>query len=320
MDQSIMDEARKAVVILQESMTEEGDAEGVAKYTFYDREEAREKLLVKGEGVVGAVRYFAGSLSAYRFVCGVLRKAISLGLELYTHTPVTSLTKSGDGWLIHTDKGVIKAKRVVLATNGYTAAIWPPFQGSIVPLRGQITAQRPGLSLPQTGLPTTYSFIYPIGAGSGYEYMISRPAASKFEFPGDVIIGGGLTKNSFLGVNEYGTVDDASMNSEISEYLTGVTEKYFGESWGEDHEEGRVRKEWTGIMGYTGDGMPFVGEVPGQEGLWVAAAFQGHGMVFCWGCAEGLVDMMQGKEDLGFFPEQFRVTGERMKMSFDGRH
>ena len=57
-----------------------------------------------------------------------------------------------------------------------------------------------------------------------------------------------------------------------------LSEKYFGkENWGEDDAEGRVRSEWTGIMGTSADGLPYVGKVPGMEGCWVSASFDGHG-------------------------------------------
>ena len=35
--------------------------------------------------------------------------------------------------------------------------------------------------------------------------------------------------------------------------------------------------EWTGIMGYTFDSQPIVGEDPDREGLWICAGFNGHG-------------------------------------------
>ena len=173
--------------------------------------------------------------------------------------------------------------------------------------------------MPKGGLSTTYSFIY----SNGYEYMIPRPPGSKFA--GDIVIGGGLVKAKDEGLEEFGTTDDSTVNKEISEYLTGTTPRYFGKNWGDDDKEGRVRKEWTGIMGYSGDGFPFVGQVPSSEGenegLWVAASFQGHGMVLCWMCASALVAMIEGKEEKiqEWFPDVFRVTEERLKVGFKGR-
>jgi glycine/D-amino acid oxidase-like deaminating enzyme len=169
------------------------------------------------------------------------------------------VNRETDGtWKVETPRGAIKAKKVVLATNGYTGFLCEKFRKIIVPLRGQITAHRPGGNMPAGGLPTTYSFIYK----NGYEYMIPRPQGSKFA--GDIIMGGGLVKAKDEGIGEFGTMDDTTINKEISAYLTATTPRYFGENWGEDDKEGRIRKEWTGIMGYSSDGFPFIGEVPGE--------------------------------------------------------
>lgn len=327
-DEAQWDNAVKAVAMMREAMPE--DIDGAARYEVWSAAEAKSMFFVEddfgsGDGdeerygeVKGAVSYEAGSLSAYKFVIGVLKLCLNMGLELYTHTSVLKVSRGGDGiWDVETNKGVMRAKRVVVATNGYTAFLCPLFQGSIVPLRGQITAHRPGSNMPAAGLPTTYSFIY----ANGYEYMIPRPLGSKFE--GDIVIGGGLVKAKDEGLEEFGTTDDSVMNEEISKYLTETTPRYFGRNWGQDHEEGRIRREWTGIMGYSGDGFPFVGEVPGEgnEGLYVAASFQGHGMVLCWMCARALVAMMLGKEEgsKGWFPDVFRVTKERLGVKFRGR-
>ncbi|KAH6678705.1 FAD dependent oxidoreductase [Halenospora varia] len=331
-DQAQWDECISAVQLIRESFTEPGDGEGVARYNLWTAEEAREKFLVKGTGtegesVKGAVSYAAGSLSAYKFTIGVLQLCLGRGLELYTNTPVLSCSKGGEEWKIETRRGTIKAKRVVLATNGYSAFLVPELQGTVVPLRGQITAHRAGSGLPKSGLETTYSFIYK----DGYEYMIPRPSSSLF--PGDIVIGGGLVKAPKQGASEFGTCDDSTINGEISSYLHDTTATYFGSSWSEDHPEGRIRKEWTGIMGYSSDGFPLIGEFDKvkNRNLWLSVSFQGHGMVLCWICARALVGMMESQEKsqgndalkgvdgLEWFPEAFGFSKERLKAPFMGR-
>lgn len=283
---------------------------GVARYQLWSAEEAREKFLVDGEGVKGAVSYEAGTISGYKFVNGVLAMCVVRGLQLYTHTPVTAL----ENGVVRTAKGDVRAKRIVVATNGYTAHLLPQFQGLIVPVRGQVTAQRPGSRMPENGLENTYSFVDDVG----YEYMIPRPLSAPF--PGDIVIGGGLYRAENNGEEEVGNTDDATVNGEISAYLGNCTKRYFGDHWGEDDGEGRLRREWTGIMGFSGDEVPFVGEVPGMEGVWVAAGFQGHGMVLCWESARALVGMMEGrgKEVEEWFPGCFGVTEERLRLLRDG--
>ncbi|KAJ4393056.1 hypothetical protein N0V93_002263 [Gnomoniopsis smithogilvyi] len=328
--------AHEAVAAMREAL---GADDPASVYTFHDAAAVRELFHVAGEDPkpLGGVSYAAGSISAYKLGVGVLRCAVQRGLNLQTKTPVTELVQSaGEEWKVCTPRGTILAKKVVLATNGYTAHLWKPFQGAVVPLRGQVTAHRPGAKMPADGLPGTYSFIY----DTGYEYMIPRPKHTMGSHPslidprfaederaGDIIIGGGLGRAPQKGLLEYGTTDDTTINADISRYLFGTTAQYFGEKWGSDHPDGRIRREWTGIMGYSPDGFPFVGEVPGQKGLWASCCFQGHGMVFCWMCAKGLVQMMRAQNagadsssDLDeWFPEVFKITEKRMEKRFQGR-
>lgn len=86
------------------------------------------------------------------------------------------------------------------------------------------------------------------------------------------MVGGGR----IYGTNEeQPQLDDTTIHPRISKYLTQACSQYFGkENWGEN---GRTVKEWTGIMGYTQDRQPVVGEAPGQKGLWICAGFNGHG-------------------------------------------
>lgn len=251
----------------------DGEDRGADYYKIHTAEEAEEKFFCPD--ALGAFEYGAGSISGYKFVIGVLKLALQKGLNLHTNTAVTDIiaSDSGNSWSVVTPRGSVTARNVILATNGYTANILAQFQGVIVPLRGQISAQRPGRSLPNQGsLATTYSFIYDVG----YEYMIPRPAGTKFA--GDIVIGGGWAKAlPDNGVNEFGTTDDSVTDPLVSKYLTDCTADFFGSNWGEDNPAGRVRKEWTGIMGTSADGLPYVGEVPGTKGLWVSASFDGHG-------------------------------------------
>lgn len=311
-DQEQWQKCLASIAAMQSAMPE--DLDGAARYQFWSADETKEKFHMRGEACIGAVSYEAGSLSAYRLVIGILKLCLGMGMELYTNTPARKIEQMEGHWRVQTNRGCIKARKLILATNAYTGFLYPKFQKVIVPLRGQVTAHRPGRNMPREGLQTTYSFVY----AGGFDYMIPRPKGTRFE--GDIVIGGGLTKGTNNGVDEFGTTDDSGMSIEISKYLTEATSRFFGSAWGEDDKEGRVRKEWTGIMGYSNDGFPFVGEVLGEKDLWIAASFQGHGMVMCFLCAKALVLMMSGEEESlnTWFPDSFRVSEERMAKKFTG--
>lgn len=315
-DKDQSEQAKASVAHMQRVMERD---EPAAKYDFWTERETEEKFLTPG--ALGSVSYPAGSISAYKFVIGVLKLALEKGLNLQTNTAVTSISRNDEQatWTVETLRGHIFTPQVVLATNGYTARVWPRSQGVIVPLRGHVTAQRPGTAMPQSGLRTSYSFIYE----NGYEYMIPRPPGSRFA--GDLVIGGGLVKARDEGLLEFGTTDDSSMNTETLDYLRETCVDYFRSNWGGDSIEGRIRKAWSGIMGFSADGYPLVGPIPGEPGLHISASFQGHGMVLCFLCAQAVTQMMVGdgreRKDLNrWFPNAYRVTEQRLSHTFQGLH
>ena len=307
-------QGERAIARMREVMGAEDPA---ARYDMFSAEEAREKFLTPE--ALGAFRYEAGSVSAYRFTVGVLKACLAKGMNLQTNTPALAISPASDAadgtprWVVDTPKGKVETGNVVVATNGYTAHLLPEMQGFIVPLRGQITAQRPALGLPQRGLDTTYSFIYE----NGYEYMITRPASTPDA--GMIIIGGGLGTLPEEGVAEFGNTDDGNLNADLSAYLTGCTQRYYGKNWGRDNEQGRVAKEWSGIMGTSADGLPYVGGVEGKQGVWICASFNGHGMVLCLKCGEALVDDMTSGKTKAWFPSALKMEGKRLERQFKGR-
>jgi glycine/D-amino acid oxidase-like deaminating enzyme len=337
-DREVFEAGSRAIRVLRADVRDEEKEEGgMAWYEIYeDVETVREKFGVAGENanlavgqeeeeVVGAFEYMAGRIHAYRFTTGILSACTSRGLQIRTNSPVSSITPSNPHtntpFQVHTHHSTYSTRNVILATNGYTPFLAPKFQTAIIPMRGQITVQKPGsaTTLPSP-LPSTFSFIYK----SGYEYMIPRPLVDGSQH---VVIGGGLGRLPDAGASEFGTVDDGSLNASISTYLHGSLAGYFGKvNWGESSAadaKGRVVQEWSGIMGATADGRPFVGELlgdgeqvgddaQGEGGMWVSAGFNGHGMVLCLKSAEALVEMMgkRGRgEGLEWFPRSF-LPGE----------
>ncbi|KAJ4368414.1 hypothetical protein N0V83_006771 [Neocucurbitaria cava] len=340
-DQATFALGKSAIQALRADASEEEKDEGkMACYQVYEKEEDIEQNfsvasnninpeVKEKEDLAGVFRYSAGRIHAYRFATGVLKECVKNGLQLCTNTPVhdirastRSIDNTGPMWDVFTQYTTLsQLVTLCLHPMGIPPYLLKDLQGAIVPLRGQITAQRPGKATNfTTPLPTTYSFIY----RNGYEYMIPRPLSDGVQH---IIIGGGLGRLPQAGASEYGTVDDSTLNRQVSAYLRESLMGYFdNENWGEKDEEeasGRVVQEWSGIMGATADGRPFVGAVPDKKGLWISAGFNGHGMVLCLKSAEALVKMIERDSILGkpdWFPESFLITEERLKeCKFRGR-
>jgi glycine/D-amino acid oxidase-like deaminating enzyme len=86
----------------------------------------------------------AGSIHPLKYCHGLAQAALAQGAALHSHTPVTRLERQGQRWLLHTAQGAhISASQVIIATNGYTDALWPRLQQSVIAANSFIVATQP---------------------------------------------------------------------------------------------------------------------------------------------------------------------------------
>lgn len=242
---------------------------------------------------VGAiVQTHAAKLSPYKLVSWLLESLIKQSkLNLQTDTPVLRLSpfKSSPGqWNVHTTRGIIKTSHVLFSTNAYTSRLLPQFRELVVPVRGQMSALTPTEALLKKPLTHTYSFM---GMESQNviqdDYLIQRPVSSDTGDGGQLMFGGGrsMARNQGMHVDNDDSIDEPVakyLRSKLETFLNIEFDKSFVSSFGsalgqQERNELVAEKEWTGVMGYSRDGFPWVGAVPDMTGLWVSAGFTGHG-------------------------------------------
>lgn len=271
---------------------------------------------------VGAfVQKHAASLWPYKLVCWMLEKLLeeNENFNLQTNTPVTHLQKVDDGsWIVHTPRGMIATKRVLLTTNGYLSYLLPSFSELIVPVRGEMSALIPPASMKpgSENPPLTHSYGF-VGNKEQKkhqdDYLIQRPYTSD-NAGGELMFGGGRSYAAHAGV---GVSDDSSIDLPAAEYLrTEITSILDIQS---REKELKASHEWSGVMGYSRDERPWVGELTeelglgGGKGLYISAGFTGHGMPNTCLAGKAAVDMMLGKaeEDVDL-PRAYRISKERV--------
>ena len=84
-----------------------------------------------------------GRVNPLALARGMARAAVEAGAVVYKGTPATALSQAGERWRVTTPRGGVVAKRVVLATNAYTDALWPKLAQTIVPVRSYQMATQP---------------------------------------------------------------------------------------------------------------------------------------------------------------------------------
>ena len=86
----------------------------------------------------------AGSVQPLSYARGLARAAKAAGVAIRGATRAVALERRSEGWRVRCASGVvIDAKQVLLATNGYTDALWPGLAESVIAANSFIVATRP---------------------------------------------------------------------------------------------------------------------------------------------------------------------------------
>ncbi|CAF3382508.1 unnamed protein product [Rotaria sp. Silwood2] len=263
--------------------------------------------MTRVKNVVYGITFTGASIHPYKLIHHLLNKSIEQGMNLQTNTPVLTAIRLPSGqWSIVTPRGTIYASKVIFAMNAYTAGVLPLFNNKIVPIRGTICRILPSVKFQQSPLKMTYSIRL---KENQFDYMIPRQTGDR-----SIILGGAKPAHISEMKIWYNNWDDSI------EYNNGESKKYFEEympkhfdAWGTD--DGGCQQFWTGIIGYSSDLLPFVGQLPDQPNGYVIAGFHGLGMPRILLCARALADIVLERttniEEL--LPEPYVVTKSRLE-------
>lgn len=266
---------------------------------MYQGEKAKE---VTGfEGAEAAYEWEAAFLHPVKLAQWVIGAAAERGVRLWTHCPVTSISQGEHGtWVLQTPRGSIESQRVVHCTNAHAGVLLPQLSvREVIPMRCQVHALVPSraysgnrrirasLAL-RTSLRNFYAVIQTAGDGT----IIFTVARS-------------------MGV----TFDDTGYDDNVAKEAEAKFNTFFPSSVKSKRLLGEgLDHAWTGLLAFTPDKVPYVGEIPELPGQYICAGFNGHGMSNIFAVVPGMVKLVQGggwaETNL---PECFRYSAERLK-------
>ncbi len=188
------------------------------------------------------------------------------GATLVEHNEIWEIVPRKSGVLVRGSRADVEARGALLALNAYAPLLCPALEELVRPVRGQVLVTAP---LAERVLD---------GAGYanwGYEYFRQLD-------DGRFLLGGGRRR---FRRQEVGWEDRVthSVQGELATFLR----RYFPEVAAQS-----VTMRWSGVMGFTPDGLPLVGRLPGARGAVVAVGFNGHGMGLGLKVAERAVDLL----------------------------
>jgi len=189
---------------------------------------------------------------------------------LYHERKIDKIEEVGDVVKIHYDGKVAEFDAVVLCTNAYSPLVSDFYASrkTIEPYRGQILVSKPIKDLKVSG---AHSFDH------GYIYANGLP-------DNRLLIGG--WRNNVEG-GEVGSYE-LSTNPSITEGLKDFVKNHY------NLPDIEWEYEWSGIMGATNSGLPYVGQTNSPR-VFSCAGFTGYGFGWAHGCAKLLVDIMDGR-------------------------
>jgi glycine/D-amino acid oxidase-like deaminating enzyme len=204
-----------------------------------------------------------GELQPAAFVRGVARAAVAQGVALFERTPVLELDSGAGDVRARTPGGEVRAEVAFVCTNALAGRLVPYLADKVDPVRGQMLATAPAPRL----------FGCPVYADHGYDYW-------RQDEHGRIALGG------WRNLDPEAEVGDAEvLHAGIQERMSAFLHRFPA------LRDVPVTHRWSGTMGFSRDGLPIVGAVPGMSGVFAAAGFTGHGFGFAWNSGRALADL-----------------------------
>lgn len=262
------------------------------------------------KGAVACASYTAGTIWPYKFIMHLVRTLVSSNkVNLQTNTPVLSIdADENGGYSIKTPRSHMHAKQVIHANNAYVSGLLPEYKKNIVPCKGiccRITVPD-GVRAPLLN----NSYIHRTD-DNVLSYLIPRA-------DGSIVVGGAAAKFKSFKDQWYDNVDDSVLIEAAKDYYSGYMQRTFN---GWENTGASVQKIWSGVMGYSYDSNPHVGQVPARENQFILAGFNGHGMPVIWLASKEIAKMVA--RGISFeettLPRLFKTSQFRIDRAQKGR-
>jgi glycine/D-amino acid oxidase-like deaminating enzyme len=203
----------------------------------------------------GLLRPLGFPLHPLKYLGGLARAARDAGVRVHGGARVTALRRAGDGWDLVTARGELVARRVLIATNGYSDETLLPFlTGRIWPVLSALLVTRP-LTEAELAAQGWSSRLMAYDSRRVLHYFRLLPCG-RFLFGGR----GGLSAAP-EALDAFHARLRADFEAMFPAFAAAETERY-----------------WSGFVCLTGNLAPFCAEVPGAPGLFAALGWHGNGV------------------------------------------
>lgn len=237
--------------------------------------------LLRARGATGAVfDPSEGVLNGVDLIRAMRPLLVAQGVHIFESTPVTRV-RQGEVVELETPGGTVRARAIVLATNGYTPRLGF-FKTGVLPVISHVIATEPLSAEERAGR---------FGAATAFSDDLPRLAYASVDLDGRVVFGGGT--NAAYGY-QFGnrTAFQAQPGDRPSRALRGSLEKYFP-----DLAEVPIQHRWSGPLGVTLARHCGMGVMGSHRNIYYALGYSGHGIVLGNLAGRVLSDLYAGDHD-----------------------
>jgi gamma-glutamylputrescine oxidase len=258
-----------------------------------------------------------GQINGAQLVRSLRPVLIEQGVEIYERTPVLKI-EDGSTITLTTPQGEVKAKAIVLATNGYTGKLGL-FRDALFPLHSHVFATAP-LTQEQLDRQGWHAL-------AGYGDDLDRISYSSLTTEGHIVFGGGSNQSyayPFGNRTVYPGLPDSARKSYAK--IEQTFHNYLPDS-----ASLPIAYRWTGTLGITLNRIPLMGVRGEDRNIYYAIGYSGHGVVLANVAGQVLTDAYSGDDErwrgLPFYqntyvpipPEPFRSIGYQLFTRLTGK-
>lgn len=200
--------------------------------------------------VGGLLQPHAGQIHPLNYARGLASGLAREGLRIHDQSPATGLRREGEGVIVETPSGQVRARRAIVATNGYSdlTRASDPVQRTLIPFRSAMIATQP------------------LDAGlrgqllrDNRTYSETRRMMRWFRLVGDRLL--------FGGRGAFGKHDSPSAFAALQRAMVGIFPQLAGTA---------ITHQWSGLVAMTLDSVPHVGRL--DDRVSYAVGYNGAGV------------------------------------------
>lgn len=231
------------------------------------------------------------ALNPRKYLAGLLTTAEAAGARVHGQSPVTSITRNGDDHQLTLPQGRITARRLILATNGYSSEDMPPWMAArYMPAQSNVLVTRPLSEAEKQAA----------GWTSAQMAFDSRFLLHYFRLMPD---------NRFLFGRRGGLASSPAADRAAIRTTRAHFDAMFP-AW--KHVE--TPHNWSGMVCLSAGLVPCCGPIPGMPGAFAGFAYHGNGVAMGSYTGALLADLALDRAPQHRYPALMQATAKRFPL------